>query len=585
MKHRRKGRKERAGAQNASKERSTPSWLRDIITTIGLVVLTFLVYGAATSNGLLNWDDNEYITDNPHLKDLSWSGIKGIFSAYLVGNYHPLALLSYALEYAWAGRVDTVLMHTTNVVFHVLNTVLVFRLGKRLLSDHWGGVIVALLFALHPMHVESVAWIAERKDVLYTFFFLLSLLAYLRYVKSGGAGAYMLCLLLFGLSLLSKSAAAAMAPLLFVLDYWLGRTWSWKLVLEKLPFFALAIAIGVVALSSQAGAMDESFAPHFPHWQRPLIVGYALAFYLVHFVVPNGLSAIHPYPVESGGSITPFIGPTIGVVLMLGSGLWFAYRNRTYWKITMSGVLFFAITLAMVLQFFPVGRAIVAERYTYVPYIGLSLIVARLVVDAWRSGAGKGGYLSYLPAAVLVVVLLVFSSITIQRITVWKTSFSLFANMLENYPEDGLTHYNRGLTNFYAKNFKASITDYDACVQYKPDCAPCYFNRGLSYKELGDMRAVIRDMDLAITHKEAYTDAYRNRGNAKAMLQDYPGSITDFTTALTLAPEDTNVWMNRGLSYHFNQRPDSACADWGRASSLGSRKAAGLVRDNCGSIP
>lgn len=584
MEHQRKGRKERAGAKGTAAQKA-PSLLRDVITTIGLVVLTFLVYGAATGNGLLNWDDNEYITDNPYLKDLSWTGIKGIFSAFLVGNYHPLTLLSYALEYAWAGRVDAVLMHTTNVVFHVANTVLVFLFGKRLLKDHWGGVIVALLFALHPMHVESVAWIAERKDVLYTFFFLLALSVYLRYAKTGGAGAYLLCLMLFGLSLLSKSAAAAMAPLLFVLDYWLGRTWSWKLVLEKLPFFALAIGIGMVALSSQTGAMDESFAPHFPWWQRPLIVGYALAYYLVHFVVPYGLSAIHPYPVEPGGSITPFIGPTIGVVLVLGTALWFAYQSRTYWKITVTGILFFMITLAMVLQFFPVGRAIVAERYTYVPYIGLSLVVARLVVDAWRAGTGRSGNMHYVPAGALLVVLLVFSSITMDRIPVWKTSFTLFANMLENYPEDGLTHYNRGLTNFYARNYKASITDYDACIQYKPDCAPCYFNRGLSYKELGDMKAVIRDMDLAITYKEAYTDAYRNRGNAKAMMQDYPGSIADFTVALSLSPQDVDVWMNRGLSYHFSQRPDSACSDWGRAASMGSSKAADLVRKNCRSIP
>ncbi|MCB0768967.1 MAG: glycosyltransferase family 39 protein [Flavobacteriales bacterium] len=584
MKHRRKGRKEQVGP-HAAPAGGAPLSLRNIVTTIGLVVITFLVYGGATGNGLLNWDDNEYITDNPYLKDLSWPGIKGILSAYLVGNYHPLTLLSYALEYAWAGRVDVVLMHTTNVVFHIANTALVFLLGKRLLNDHWGGVIVALLFALHPMHVESVAWIAERKDVLYTFFFLLSLLVYLRYVKTEGAGAYVLCLLLFGLSLLSKSAAAAMAPLLFVVDHWIGRAWSWKLVLEKLPFFALAIGVGIVALSSQSGAMDESFAPHFPWWQRPFIMGHALAFYLVHFVFPYGLSAIHPYPIEPGASIAPLIGPTIGVVLVLGTTLWFAYRSRTYWKVTVTGTLFFVITLAMVLQLIPVGRAIVAERYTYVPYIGLSMIVARLVVDAWRSGAGRSRNMRYVPAGVLIVALLAFSMITKDRISVWKTSFTLFADMLENYPEDGLTHYNRGLTNYYARNYAASIADYDACVKYKPDCAPCYFNRGLSYKELGDMEAVIRDMDMAIQYKDAYTDAYRNRGNAKAILHDYPGSIADFSIALSLSPNDTSVWMNRGLSYHFSQRPDSACADWSKASSLGGRKAADLVRDNCGSTP
>lgn len=560
---------------------STGAAWRQSLTMVVLAVLALLVYGSATTNGLLNWDDNFYITESAYLKNLSWVGIKGIFTAYLVGNYHPLTLLSYAIEYAAAGRIDPVLMHTTNILLHALNTALVYLLGKRLLQDHWGGVITALLFALHPMHVESVAWIAERKDVLYTCFFLLSALAYLRYVEGKNAGTLVASLVFFTLALMSKSAAAALAPLLFVLDYWLSRKLTLRTALEKVPYFALAIGFGVVALSSQAGAMQEDFAPHFPLWQRLLIVGYALAFYVVRFVFPYGLSAIHPYPVEPGEAISPFIGPTVGVVLVLGSFLWFAYRDRRYWRIAVTGIMFFLITIAMVLQFLPVGRAIVAERYTYVPYIGLSLIVARLVVDAWRSGVGRSSYLPYLPATALLIALVIFTGITVKRITVWKDSFTLFADMLSKYPEDGLTHYNRGLTNFYQKNYKASLTDYDACVQYKPDCAPCYFNRGLTYKEMGDMKAVIRDMDLAIRYRPGYADAFRNRGNAKAMLQDYPGSIADFTTALGYTPQDTNVLVNRGLSYHFSADPEHACTDWRAAAQAGSRKAEGLVRDQC----
>lgn len=560
---------------------SSGTVLRDALTILALVVLTFLVYGGAMQNGVLNWDDNYYITDSAYLKDLSWEGIKGIFAAYLVGNYHPLTLLSYALEYATAGRIDPALMHFTNVAFHVANTILVLLLGKRLLGDHWGGVIMAVIFALHPMHVESVAWIAERKDVLYTFFFLLALLSYLRYLRSNAAGAYAMALLFFALSLLSKSAAAAMAPLLFVLDYWVRRAWGWKIVLEKLPFFAMAIGIGVVALSSQEGAMQESFAPHFALWQRPLIAGYALAFYLVRFVVPYGLSAIHPYPIDPGEGLAPFIGPCIGVVLVLGSALFFAYRAKAYWRIMVTGLLFFMITLLMVLQLLPVGRAVVAERYTYVPYIGLSMIIAQLVIDAWRQRPGRSSFSTFGPAALLVLTMMIFSGITTRRIAVWKDSFTLFGDMLAKYPEDGLTHYNRGLTHYYVKNYKASIADYDACVKYKPDCAPCWFNRGLSYKELGDMAAVIRDMDEAIRLKADYADAYRNRGNARAMMKDYDGSITDFTAALSFAPHDTDVMVNRGLSHYFAQDLDRACADWRAAAGQRSRKGASLVKDHC----
>jgi len=584
MSTRKKHQKERPtqrAPKPASPAKSKGSFQREAITILALVVLTFIVYGSATQNGLLNWDDNFYITDSPYLKDLSWEGVKGIFSAYLVGNYHPITLLSYAIEYEVAGKIDPSLMHLTNVVFHVLNTVLVFLLGRQLLQHHWGGVVVALIFALHPMHVESVAWIAERKDVLYTFFFLLSVLAYLRFVCTNSASVYVLALFFFALSLLAKSAAAALAPLLFVLDYWLRRAWSWNLMLEKLPFLAMAIGIGIVALSSQAGAMEETFAPHFPFWQRPLIVGFALAFYLVRFIVPHGLSAIHPYPTDPGEALGPYMGPTIGVLLMLGSALFFAYRTRTYWRITITGLLFFLITLAMVLQVLPVGRAIVAERYTYVPYIGLSLVVAQLVIDTWRHGLGRSSMLSYVPAVLLVLVLAVFIGVTTRRIHLWKNSFTLFNDMLSKYPDDGLTHYNRGLTNYNAKNYKASIADYDACVTYKPDCVPCWFNRGLSYKELGDMPAVVRDMDATIRLKADHADAYRNRGNARAMMKDYGGSITDFTAALSYAPQDTDVMVNRGLSHYFAQDIEMACTDWRAAAAQHSRKGASLSKDHC----
>lgn len=555
--------------------------IRDRLTLLALFVISCIVYGPAARNGLLNWDDNFYITESPYLRDLSWTGIKAMFGAYLVGNYHPLTLLSYALEYATVGRIDPGLMHTTNIVLHSFNGMLVFLLGRKLLNDHWGGVLVALLFAVHPMHVESVAWIAERKDVLYTAFFCLSLLSYLRFLERGRWAFYALAMLFFLCSLLSKSAAAALAPTLFVMDFLLGRPMTIRSCLEKLPFFALGVTFGLVALSSQAGAMEASFAPHFPWIQRPVIVLYALAFYTVRFFVPHGLSGLHPYPVSPGEPITPLIGPAVGVVLVLCSAMYLAYRSGTHWRMTSGGLLFYVITLAMVLQLFPVGRAIVAERYTYVPYIGLSLIVVRLALDRWRRSEGTQVFLSRAPMLSIMLGLFMFTGLTVQRIAVWKDSYTFFADILSKYPEDGLMYYNRGLTRYYDKDYKAAIRDYDDCVRYKPDCSPCYFNRGLAYKELGNMDAVIRDMGLTLELKPDHADAFRNRGNARAMNKDYTGSIEDFSRALHFTPNDTDVLTNRGLSHYFNQEPESACSDWRKAADVGGRKAMVLVHEQC----
>jgi len=576
-----KSRKHTPRATSKARSRSStpldPRWY-DALIALLLAAATLMAYAPALENGLVNWDDNYYLTDSPYLKDLGWNGIKAIFTAYHMGNYHPLPLLSYAIEYALVG-LDPRTMHTTNVLLHAINTVLVFMLGARLLGLRWAGIIMALLFALHPMHVESVAWLSERKDVLYTAFFLLALLSYIGYVRKGGARSYLLVLVFFALALLSKSAAVAFAPLLFVVDYFEGRSWNKARLLEKLPFFALALVFGLVALASQKTAMEASFAPQFPLWQRPLIVGYALGYYLVSFVWPYRLSAIHPYPALPGEGLQAYLLPATAVFVLALASVVLLLRFPAHRRIVITSVLFFLLTIATVLQVIPVGRAIMAERYTYVPYIGLSLLVAHGILARWNAPGNV--WVRRGPAMVLAVLLLAYTVQTRERIPVWRTSFTLFDDVLRTYPEDGLIYYNRGLTYYYQGDHKRAIQDYDACIRYRPEQGSAYFNRGLAYKELGDMQAVVRDMDAAIAHSERKGEAYQNRGNAKAMMKDYAGSIADLDSALVLLPNDTAILMNRGLSKLFSGQADAACADWRLSQAAGSRQAVRLVAERC----
>lgn len=566
--------RDRASRARKASVAPPPLWRR-VLWPAGLVLVTLFVYAGATENGLLNWDDNYYITESPYLKDLSWAGIKALFGAFLMGNYHPLTLLSYALEYRIAGRIDPALMHGTNVALHLLNTTLVYLLGHRLLGDRSAGGITAALFALHPMHVESVAWIAERKDVLYTAFFLLTMLAWLRYVRTQRPAAYAAAFLFTLLAMLSKSAAVVIAPVLLVLDHWERRPWSWRLVWEKIPFLVLGVVFGLVALRSQTTAMQADFAPHFPLWQRPLIAGYALFFYLTRFVAPVGLSAMHPYPLAPGDPITPLLLPAIGALAILGVLVFLAFRYPAHKRVIISGSLFFLLTLALVLQVLPVGRAIVAERYTYVPYIGLSLVVAAVVVRAWRERK------HFVPVAIALCALAVFAGLTRARIPVWKDSITLFDDVLRRYPTDGLMYYNRGLTHYLAGRYQAAVGDFDRSVEHKPGCAECVYNRALAQKELGRMDAAVADLDRTLAINPDHAGALTNRGITKAMRHDYPGAFEDLGRALTVAPNDTNALINRGLARLLSDDREGACADWRRAATLGSRRATAFGSQHC----
>jgi len=547
------------------------------MSLVGLVVVTLLVYAASLSNGILNWDDNKYLLESPYLQDLSFNGIKAIFSNFYMGNYHPLTSLSWAIEYSLAG-FNPKLYHATNLLLHVLNTLLVFYFVRRLLKDHWAGVLAALIFALHPMHVESVAWIAERKDVLYTFFFLYSLIFYLRYAESGKQADYLVSIVFFCLSLLSKSAAVVLAPVLFVLDYFLQKKLNARLLYEKIPFFALSVAFGLLALASQGKAMEENFAPQFPILQRLLIVCYNFDYYLISFFVPFKLSPLHPYPVNPGNPL-PLLFYLAPILPLLLAGI--IYHFKKYRILLITGLAFFLLSLSMVIQLIPVGRAIVAERYTYVAYIGLSIVIVSFVLRQLRSGKTKPRLGKRAPILVLIMGLLIFAFISNVRLSVWKDSDSLFSDVIEKYPEDAWAYYNRGLTRFFKQDMDGAIEDYSKSLALKPDNTVCWFNRSLAYANKQDFPNVIKDLNAALKLNPDYVDALKNRGNAKAGLQDFQGSVADYSKALAIMPGDTGILMNRSISYYNLQLRDKTCADLAEAKRLGSIKALGMMAELC----
>lgn len=283
-----------------------------------------------------------------------------------MGNYHPFTILTFAIEYYFFGLNETG-YHTVNLLLHLMNAILVFR--AVLLLGNKGGValIAALFFGIHPLHVESVAWVSELKDLLYTFFFLASYIFYLKYIKGGHKKYYIMALFLFLASLLSKAMAVSL-PVVFILtDYFKGRKINKSTLVDKIPFFFLAIAFGIVAILAQKsfGATDVD---KFPFLQRILFACYGFISYLLKLLFPLNLSAYYPYPVNSGENIPIKYYIYLIVFAGLMAGVIFSLRFK---KDISFGIGFFAITIFLVLQLFPVGETFMADRYSYVPSIGI----------------------------------------------------------------------------------------------------------------------------------------------------------------------------------------------------------------------
>lgn len=553
---------------------STRLWVISILLFLSAIAL----YSPAIDYGYVNWDDDQYILENHYLDDLSWEGLKGIFTSNVVANFHPVTILSYAVEHAFFGK-DPAIMHGTNIVLHAANAVLVLFLLFRLTGNVWRAAIVASIFVVHPMHVESVVWISERKDVLYSFFVLSALLTYLAYLRSGKIKFYWSCFALFVIALLSKPAAAAMAPLLFVIDYHQQRSFSRKVILEKLPFFLAALSIGVIALSTQSGAMDASFAPHFPLWQRPMIAAYGVLFYLKNYFVPSQLSAFHAYPLAPGEGLAPYLAAAGVLILVIALVIFLVRRHPRYTRTVITGFGFFLVMLGMVLQLLPVGRTIVAERFAYMPYIGLSLIASDLLVQLWN--AVRPGNLRWAIAVGCAVVLSTFAYITRDRIAVWKDSITLFTDVLEKYPTEAGIRYNRGLTYYNEGSYQLAIADFTESIRHDPGRGASYFNRGMAFKELGDMEAVVKDMSLALEFGSSPGEALQNRGIAYASMNDLDRGLQDLEAALVHLPNDTAILVNLGIGKQLTGYPDKACALWAQAKEANSITAKRLLLDHC----
>jgi tetratricopeptide (TPR) repeat protein len=521
-----------------------------IIPSLCLVlVIPAISLFPSLKNDFINWDDPQYVTENKTITELSWRNIKTIYSSFYMGHYHPLTLLSYALEYRFF-KLNPFAYHLTNLILHLLNTLLVFWLIWMLTGGVWICLGVSLLFGIHPLHVETVAWISERKDLLYSFFFLGSMTVYLAYLKARRGAYYVFSLSLFLLSLLSKSMAVTLPFALFLCDYLLDRKLDRRCLIEKIPFLTIALIFGIMALFAQGSAGTIGQNSSFSFFENILTMGNVLASYFPKLILPIKLSCIYPFIKEIKG-LWPYFSLTVAIGFLI-AGILLSKYNK---KITL-GILFFSITLLPTL---PVK--IMADRYLYIPSIGIFFIVAEGLYWLYRTKLKSINRAKPILAILLIGILSTFSFLTWERCQVWKDSVSLWSNVLKNYPNIPIAYNNLGEVYLREGDYERAISNYNQVLRIHPGYDKVYYfydNRGTAYLLKGDYEKAIADYDQALKINPNYAMAYHNRGTAYLYKEDLEEAIADFNKALEINLRYADTYFNKALACEKMGHPQEA---------------------------
>ena len=540
---------------------------KTVLVCVLLALVTFLVFSPALLSNFVNYDDPDYFTHNRHVRNgFSREKLVWAFTETFASNWHPLTWLSHMLDGQLFGENPTG-PHAVNVFFHVANTLLVFLLLKSMTGAMWRSASVAALFALHPVHVESVAWIAERKDVLSTFFFLLTLAAYVRHSRSAignfkfeagsrlsALGYYFLALFLFSLGLMSKPMLVTTPFVLLLLDYWPLNRFELKtqsariktlvaLLLEKIPFLVLAGVSSVITLIAQrkGGAVTSVSVLSFNSRIENALVSYAR--YIGKAFWPVDLSVLYPCP-QAGWRLPQVVLDVAILIALTIAVVWFA-RHRKY---LLTGWLWFLGTLVPVIGLVQVGIQSMADRYTYIPLLGIFIAVTWFVTDTTQKLRTE----KILPIAA-IFILATCASLTVRQISHWQSSETLFAHAIavteNNYP----AHNNLGHALLEKGNYAEAIPHFLAALRVNPDRVEVHNNLGSALASLGKNDEAIEHYKIALMNDPTHADAHNNLGIALAMEGKLSEAIEEFNAALTFKPDNANAHINLGNAY-FAQR-------------------------------
>jgi len=570
-----------------------------------LTVVTLAVFWQVHTFDFVNYDDDKYVSGNEHISSgFTLGNIKWLFTKD-IGRWHPLTGLTHMLDCELFG-LNPGRHHLVNLFFHIINILLLFALLRQMTGAFWQSAFVTALFAIHPLHVESVAWISGRKDLLSGLFFFLTIAAYLRYVKNRVPGWYVLALVLFALGLLAKPMLITLPFILLLLDYWPLQRFEFRiplrLIWEKLPFFILSIGSTAATYFAQKGIGAVTETETIPLSMRVANAVVSYIKYIGKTAWPENLAVFYPYP----ATIPLWHSFTAAILLVIITICVIRFAGK--FRYLPVGWLWFIGTLVPVTGLVRVGEHSMADRYTYVSLIGVFLIIAWGASDLVAALKHRKTIMSLLS----FVIVLVFAICSHIQTSFWRNSRTLFEHAIKvttgNYP----AHLNLGAILLDQNKFDQAIEQFQRAIQINPTCAEAYYNLGVIYFQLGRYQETVEFFkkaikinpdnpqafcnlgvaceklglwredaeacEQAVKLKPDYFKAHYNLGIAYMRLEQYQQAIQSFEQAVRIKPDYKEAHYGLGLSYVALGEPNSALEEYKVLKTLDAELAENLLK-------
>ena len=586
-----------------------------MIVYIVLTVVTGAVYWQVNQYGFVSFDDQVYVTGNNHIRSgITLDGCLWALRTHFFDLWNPLVWLSFMFDYQLHG-LNAGSYHLTNLILHILSTLLLFWLFNRMTGAIWRSAFIAALFALHPFHVESVAWISERKDVLSAFFWMLTLCLYVYYTEKPLIRRYLLVMISFVLALMSKPMVVTLPLIMILLDYWpLGRLQSqktaeiqvfdrpvsigkkkkknkadkvaseknmtqaqakklpetkiagiipvWQLW-EKIPFFILS-AILVSFILCNPGEQDSSLKV-FSLSSRLANAPVAFVTYLVKTLMPSDMAYYYPFLDQL--PVWQVLGATL-LIILISAAIVLMAKRLPYLFV---GWLWFTITIAPVIGIIQVSIIMpyaMADRYHYLPSIGLAIMLAWGIPFLFRNEDLRKKILFPISIAALAIM----AVLTWQQCGYWKDSVSLFSHALRVTKDNFLAHNSLGTALYKNGKLEEAMVHYNEAIRLHPNAVDFYNNRGICYFALGQPQSAIEDYNKAVSLKPNFSDAYYNRGVAYVKLGRIQNAFDDFSETIRLKPDSADAYKNRAIIYLNQGQKEPGCHDAQKACLFGDCK-------------
>ncbi len=562
----------------------SPKWTAILILFLAVIA----VYYKSLNNEFVNIDDPYYVLSNPYIRELGWKTIYGIFTEPIVGNYFPLQILSYALDFhLW--RLQPFGYHLTNVLFHALNAILVFFLLKKMFGESWVSFIAALLFSLHPVQVESVTWISERKNVLFLALLLASFLCYISYWKhphtNWGKKLYLFSLFFFMLSLLAKVSAVVLPFLLFLYDLSFLKKSKWTMIKDKIPFLVLSLLFGVITIVVYHYDNHLMGFHGGAPYSTALTMVNVLIEYIIYLLVPLYLDNYYLTPIAKSFWETQVL-LSCGALVLISFLAWRSYKGNRKLFFWAGWVL---ISLLPVLNIVPIA-ILRADRYMYLAAIGFFYILAWMFVRLWRSKP----VIFYAPASLLFLIFTIgaYSYLTLERNQIWKNPLALWTDNHKKFPQHVFPYVSIGHDYLNAGQVGMAISYFQSGLQEDPNDfkllssmglamkarknlpeAEAFFNRalerhlddptihlnlGVIYLERGEKEKAWMAFEKTIRQDPKNPGGYLNRAVIHFQSQNWDEAIKDLKKAIDLAPGDILPYVNLAITYERKNLLDEA---------------------------